>query len=81
MSAAVSQLLDGDCLHVTVVAVCQSGALLSPIPSVENVKLAETQREGRSAEITHGDGVCSLVAAVFARAELLKLTQQRAPLF
>jgi hypothetical protein len=66
---------------VTVIAVCQSGALLSTIPSVENVQLTKMQRERWSSEITHGDGVCSLIAAVFARAELLELTQQRAPLF
>ena len=81
MSAAVLEPLHGDCFHVTVIAVCQSGALLRPIPCVENVQLAKMQREGRSAEITYGDGVRSLIAAVFARAELIELTQQRAPLF
>jgi hypothetical protein len=66
---------------MAVVAICQSGALLCPIPSVENVKLTKMQGESRSTEITHGDGVRSLITAVFACAELLELTQQRAPLF
>jgi hypothetical protein len=79
-SAAISQLLHRYSLHVTVITVCQPGALLSTIPSVENVKLTKMQGESRSTEITHGDGVRSLIAAVFARAELLELTQQRAPL-
>jgi hypothetical protein len=39
------------------------------------------QGQSGSAEITHGDGVRSLITAVFACAELLELTQQRAPLF
>jgi hypothetical protein len=80
-SAAISQLLHRYSLHVTVITVCQPGALLSTIPSVENVKLTKTQREGWTAEITYGDGIRSLIAAVVARAELIELTQQRAPLF
>ena len=80
-SAAISKPLHRYSLHVTVIAVCQPGALLSPIPSIENVQLTKTQGEGWTAEITYGDGIHSLIAAVFARAELIELTQQRAPLF
>src|SRR5438309_9271126 len=63
---------------MTGIAICEPRALLSTVPSVEDVKTTKTKGESGPPEITHSDGVRSCIVTVFARAELLKLTQQRA---
>src|SRR3954462_16030213 len=63
---------------MTGIAICEPRALLSTVPSVEDVKTTKTKGESGPPEITHSDGVRSCIVTVFARAELLKLIQQRA---
>jgi hypothetical protein len=63
---------------MTGIAICEPRALLSTVPSVEDVKTTKVKDESGPAEITHSDGIRSCIVTVFGRAELLKLTQQRA---
>ena len=62
-------------------AVHSFGVGLGQVPRVEDVRFAQVQGERRATKIADRDRVRRSVGTVLACAELIDLTQQRAPLF
>ena len=75
------QLLHRDTLDVSVITVHSFRIGLREMPGIEDVHCAQFQRERRPTKITDRDRVRGRIDTVLTCAELINLTQQRAPLF